>query len=269
MLANLLSNAVKYSPPGTTVTLTTRREGGDVVIGVCDQGAGMPPDVLTHAFDMFYQADDTLDRSKSGLGVGLTLVRTIAELHGGTVTATSEGAERGSEFEVRLPLSAMPADAQAPDAGGPPATVRCEIVLVEDHPDNREMIQLLLEFEGHTVQPAADGIEGLALIERCKPDIAFIDIGLPGLDGYSVARRVRENPDLRSVLLIALSGYVQPTDIERARESGFDDHLAKPVTPDQLLRVLRDAQQSRPCRGAREVRKPVPAAGAARADLGQ
>ena len=245
MFANLLSNAIKYSPPGATVNIRTRGEADSAVIAVRDYGAGMTPGILARVFEMFYQADDTLHRSQSGLGVGLTLARTIAELHGGSVEASSEGSERGSEFVVRLPLSAVELAVTPQQAIDDVAEEASRIVLVEDHQDNREMFQLLLEFEGHRVETAADGVEGLALIEQLKPDVAFVDIGLPLLDGYCVAERVRANPTLNSVILIALSGYVQPADVERARHAGFDRHLPKPVTPGQLLKALHELQHRR------------------------
>jgi PAS domain S-box-containing protein len=236
LFANLLTNAVKYSPPGSVVRLVAMPDGSDVVVSVVDHGIGMTRDVIEHAFELFYQADETLDRTQSGMGVGLTLARTIALLHGGNLTATSAGPGEGSTFEVRLPyLQARPQPAPIE----PPATGRAfRIVLVEDHEDSREMIRLLLGSEGHTVDAAANGADGLSLIERVKPDVALVDIGLPGIDGFAVAERVRRTPALDRVALIALSGYAQPRDVERARASGFDAHVAKPMTPENLLDIV-------------------------------
>jgi signal transduction histidine kinase/ActR/RegA family two-component response regulator len=236
MIGNLLANSVKYSPPRALVRLTAQREEGQVVIRVIDRGAGMSREVLEHAFDLFYQADETLDRRQSGMGVGLTLARTIAALHGGALSASSPGPGQGSTFEVRLPVAPAPTEQAPPEVRPEGRSYR--IVLVEDHEDNREMIRLLLGCEGHRVDVAADGADGLSLIERLKPDVALVDIGLPGIDGFTVAQRVRENPALAVVGLIALSGYAQASDVEHARESGFDAHVAKPTAPDHLLDVV-------------------------------
>jgi PAS domain S-box-containing protein len=237
MLSNLLTNAVKYSPAGRVVRLFAERAGDQVVLRVHDDGIGMAREVLDRAFDLFYQADETLDRRQSGMGVGLTLARSIAMLHGGTLTATSDGPGQGSEFVVRLPLSLSPRVEVLP-AVVATSLRRYRIALVEDHEDNREMIRLLLSCEGHHVDVAANGAEGLTMIERTRPDVALLDIGLPGIDGFMVAERIRQNRDLDSVGLIALSGYAQETDIERGRAAGFDAHVAKPMTPEHLLQVV-------------------------------
>jgi PAS domain S-box-containing protein len=237
MLGNLLANGVKYSPSGSAVRLVARCDGGEAVFRVVDHGVGMSRDVLDRAFDLFYQADDTLDRRQSGMGVGLTLARTIAALHGGTLTASSEGPGRGSMFEARLPLAQALVEEASPDVHAADGSYR--IVLVEDHEDNREMIRLLLGCEGHLVEVAANGAEGLSLIERTRPDVALVDIGLPGIDGFTVAQRVRQNRALDEVGLIALSGYAQASDVEHARASGFDAHVAKPMSPEHLLAVVQ------------------------------
>jgi PAS domain S-box-containing protein len=236
MFGNLLTNAVQYSPPGSVVRLVALPDQGEVVVRVIDHGAGMTREVLEHAFDLFYQADETLDRRQSGMGVGLTLARTIALLHGSRLTASSPGPGEGSTFEVRLPY--LPAPPETRPAARPAASRSYRIVLVEDHADNREMICLLLRSEGHLVEAAADGSDGVALIERVKPDIALVDLGLPGIDGFAVAERVRRDRALDGVGLIALSGYAQPSDVEHARASGFDAHVAKPMTPDHLFDVV-------------------------------
>jgi len=236
MFANLLANAITYSPPRSSVRLAAALEDGDAVIRVIDHGVGMTRDVLDHAFDLFYQADESLDRKQSGMGVGLTLARTIAVLHGGGLTASSPGPGRGSTFEVRLPLLQSPPERVATPPA--PSARSYRIVLVEDHDDNREMIRLLLDCEGHRVEAAANGADGLSLIEHVKPDVALVDIGLPGIDGFAVAERVRQNHALDEVGLIALSGYAQAKDVEHARASGFDAHVAKPMTPEHLLDVV-------------------------------
>jgi two-component system CheB/CheR fusion protein len=239
MLANLLTNSVKYSPPGSEVAIHVESDGTFALIRVRDRGMGMTPAVMARAFELFYQADQTLDRSASGMGVGLTLARRLAEMHEGTIDAYSGGPGRGSEFVVRLPLDrSHELPAVAPSTPAPAMHAR-DVVVVEDHDDNRAMMEMLLACDGHRVHTAAGGPEGLALIERIRPDVALIDIGLPGLDGYEVARRIREDRRLDSVGLIALSGYAQPADVERAVAAGFDQHVAKPVTYERLWSVVQ------------------------------
>ena len=244
MLANLLANAVKYSPPGSQVRLRAERDGKEAVLTVIDHGVGMTKEVLERAFDLFYQADETLDRRQSGMGVGLTLARAIATLHGGTLAAASDGPGQGSRFTARLPLADVAGEEERVDECGP-SVERYRIVLVEDHEDNREMIRLLLGCEGHQVETAASGAEGVSLIERTRPDVALLDIGLPGMDGFEVAQRIRQNPQLNEVGLVALSGYAQASDIEKGRQAGFDAHVAKPMTPEHLLEVVEKVVASR------------------------
>jgi len=250
--ANLLTNAVKYSLAGSRVQLTLRREHDSAVVRVADSGTGIAPDMLDRVFEMFVQSEDALARSDGGMGVGLTLVRNLVELHGGTVVAHSEGLGRGSEFEVRLPL-ADPAeresDAASRSATGTNDAVRVErVVIIEDQEDNRNMLTSLLELEGVEVHAAATGIEGLELIDRVRPDAAIIDIGLPEMDGYEVARRIRASDNSCSqIKLIALTGYGQPQDVKRTQDAGFDHHLVKPLQPDRLAQVLaRAADESSP-----------------------
>jgi len=233
---NLLANALKYTPPGGRVDVRVCREGSFATVRVQDDGVGMDSEILPRIFDLFTQADETLDRSRGGLGIGLTLVRSLVQLHGGTVRAESAGRGRGSTFVVRLPAAA---------AGGVEEVVRdaapsldpLRILLVEDNADVRESLKALLEEVGHRVSSAADGLEGIERGVQSRPDVALIDIGLPSLDGYGVARRLREalGPD---VLLVALTGYGLPEDRRRALEGGFDAHLTKPVTLRSVLRLL-------------------------------
>lgn len=237
---NLLSNAVKYSPAGETVCLSLSRDGQWAVVGVKDNGMGIPADMLERIFELFVQSDNTLARSDGGMGVGLSLVRSLVQMHGGTVSAFSEGPGRGSEFCVRLPLAAVPQPAPAPPAAEAVPSIR-SIVLVEDQEDNRQMLTYLLEAEGYDVVVAADGPEGVAAICDRRPDVALIDIGLPGMDGHEVARRVRQaGLDTR---LIALTGYGQPADLARSEQAGFDDHLVKPLEPQRLARVLKQLER--------------------------
>jgi two-component system CheB/CheR fusion protein len=234
--ANLLSNATKYSPPGGAVRFELRRENGDAVIRVTDNGRGIEPELLPRIFDLFVQGDQSIARSEGGLGIGLTLLRSLVELHHGDVEAHSDGTGRGSVFTVRLPLDG--ADG-SPDArpGTAHGKVR-SVVVVEDQPDARRMMELLLASEGRTVFTAENGLEGAELIERTRPDLAIVDIGLPVLSGFEVAKRIRRNPSLNGVRLIALSGYGQDADIQAALDAGFDQHLTKPPDLQRLEQVL-------------------------------
>jgi two-component system CheB/CheR fusion protein len=233
--ANLLSNASKYSPRGSHVRFELGRDGDQAVIRVSDQGHGIAPDILPRIFDLFVQGDQSLARSEGGLGIGLTLLKSLVELHHGQVEARSEGLDRGSEFIVRLPLVTATGDEpQAPPARRPVTSV----VLVEDQDDARRMLQILLEAEGLRVFPAANGLEGVSLIERQRPDLALVDLGLPVMSGFELARRVRANPDLASTRLVALSGYGQDADIQAALDAGFDEHLTKPPDPGRLEALL-------------------------------
>jgi PAS domain S-box-containing protein len=236
IVSNLLNNAAKYTPDGGWIELSAEREGKDVVIRVKDNGAGLPPELLCRAFDLFVQADHSLARNKGGLGLGLTLVRRLAEMHGGSVEARSEGPGRGSEFVVRLPARAdlgLPTPAPVP-APGCTKTHR-RILLVEDNADTAELMAEHLMMLGHTVTVAHDGPSGLAAAERVHPEIALLDIGLPGLDGYEVATRLRGGD---APVLVALSGYGQEEYKLRAQEAGFRRHLTKPVDPDALERLI-------------------------------
>ena len=237
--ANLINNAARYSPAGAPVRVDCAVEGGEAVIRVSDEGIGIEPEMLSRIFELFVQSDRRPDRSQGGLGLGLTLVRRLVEMHRGSVTAHSEGLSRGSVFEVRLPISG-PATALAPERQ--PATGRASrrVVLVEDNADVRESMQICLESWGHTVETADDGPSGLELVLRRRPEVALIDIGLPGLDGHQVAAAVRARAPELSVRLIALTGYGRPSDRELALASGFDAHLVKPVDLDLLQSVLTE-----------------------------
>ena len=240
--SNLLTNAVKYTPAGGRADVTVTRDGGEVVIALRDTGVGIEPDLLPHIFDLFKQAERTLARSEGGLGIGLTLVRTLVELHGGTVMGRSEGLGRGSEFVVRLPLAEAGEDG-AP-AGDPatvprPASGRRRVFVIEDHEDNRTALVTLLEQIGCAVHSASDGREGARAIVAARPDVAIVDIGLPGMDGYAVARYVRDALQ-KDIFLVALTGYGQPRDREMAAAAGFDVHLRKPVDVSQLRALVMD-----------------------------
>jgi two-component system CheB/CheR fusion protein len=237
---NLLSNAVKYTPRGGRVSLRVARDGnGTAMIRVSDTGAGIPSQMLESVFDLFVQARHTLDHAEGGLGVGLTLVRALVEMHGGTVTAHSDGDGNGSDFTVCLPL-ASPAEATqqedtTPLALPPDGTT---VVVVEDNADSREMLCTMLAHEGVTCHSASDGSTALALIDEVSPHVVILDVGLPGMDGLEVARRIRANPQHREVPLIALTGYGLESDRRATKDAGFDYHLVKPVQLEELLTVL-------------------------------
>ncbi len=237
IIENLLTNASKYTPPEGAITLELKTEGDQCALSVRDDGRGMDPDTLDEIFDMFFQSNRALDRSDGGMGVGLTLVRTLVSMHAGSVSAHSKGLGLGSEFVVRLPLtSKLPAKSSEPVPTTAAGEVR--VLLVEDNPDSREMLQSILTLDGFQVEVAEDGQQGLDAILAQRPDVALIDIGLPMLDGYEVARRVRKQLRDSEVRLVALTGYGQAKDREAVFDAGFDEHLVKPVDPAELSRIL-------------------------------
>jgi two-component system, sensor histidine kinase len=241
VLTNILTNAVKYTQPGDRIRVTLRADGCDAVVTVEDTGLGISARLLPFIFDQYVQADRTLDHARGGLGIGLTLVRRLVELHGGTVIAASAGEGRGSTFTVRLAQVSPSRDSIGGVQGSPERRARPRrVLLIEDNADAREMLRMMLELAGHVVYDAADGPRGLALLNALRPDAAIIDIGLPGMDGYEIAKRIRQEAHGRSMLLLALSGYEAPTESALLPETGFDHHLVKPVDPDQLTRLLSD-----------------------------
>lgn len=251
VFVNLLQNASKYSEPGSIITVDcsteSRAERDWAVVRVRDEGIGIPRAKLTAIFDLFVQVDQSLARSLGGLGLGLTIARSLVELHGGAIRAFSDGEGHGAEFVVELPLEEVAALAERgadADPGARAANTRSLVVLViEDNTDAREMLHAWLEELGHRVYTARDGLEGLELARALQPDVALVDIGLPGLDGYQVAENLKANPDAHKPLLVAVTGYGRPEDSARAREAGFDAHLVKPVQPELLARLIQDAPQ--------------------------
>jgi two-component system CheB/CheR fusion protein len=243
MVVNLLMNGVKYTSPGGRVWVELAREGGEAVVRVRDTGVGIRAEMLEKIFDLFVQGDDTLHRHASGLGVGLTLVRSIAELHGGRVRAHSAGPGQGSEFVVWLPLMASvePPAAEGPrsDSVGPPL----KILVVEDNDDSRRMLETMLKLDGHDVCAARDGEEGLAALLGDHFQVAIVDIGLPTLNGYELAKKVRLRDDGKAVYLVALTGYGQAEDRKAVFDAGFDEHLVKPLKRGDLERVLGRAHR--------------------------
>jgi two-component system, chemotaxis family, CheB/CheR fusion protein len=237
VVENLLTNAAKYTPDGGQISISLRRDGDRILLGVRDNGQGIPVKMLHSVFDLFVQSDNTLDRSEGGMGVGLTLVRSIVELHGGTITARSDGPGRGSEFLVSFPLASRLEPAPAPPTAAPRSS-GVRVLIVEDNSDCREMLKDLLVLDGFDVAAAENGTAGLDALRRHRPDVAIIDIGLPGLDGYEVARQIRAAPENRGVRLIALTGYGRPEDHEKVMAAGFDNHLVKPILQIEVLHPL-------------------------------
>lgn len=243
VVINLLKNAAKYSPTGGTISVRLGSEPGWAIVQVRDFGVGISKEMLGRVFDLFVQSNATLDRADGGMGVGLTLVKAIVELHGGTVEARSDGANMGSEFTVRLPRLAhsesQPRSLETPDRHNAPVS-RLRIAIVEDNADSRTTLQSLLQLDDHEVRVASDGLEGIQLISEWRPDVALVDIGLPGLDGFEVARRVRASEQREQLFLVALTGYGFPSDREKAMDAGFDRHLVKPLKRNQLRSLLKD-----------------------------
>ena len=247
VLSNLLNNSVKYTDPGGHIRLTVQRSPGEVVIRVLDDGIGISPDMLPRVFDVFVQAERRLDRSQGGVGIGLTLVRRLVELHGGTVEAHSRGLGQGSEFVVRLPAldgerAAPPGGTEAPHAPTAALSSR-RVLVVDDNEDAAESLAVLLRMQGQDVQVASNGPAALELAEAFRPQVVFLDIGMPGMDGYEVARRLRALPQLGDVVLIAQTGWGQEDDRRLSREAGFDEHLVKPTDPAALRSLLEALDQ--------------------------
>jgi PAS domain S-box-containing protein len=238
MILNLLNNAAKYTPPGGSISLAAEREGDEAVIVVRDSGIGIPREHLDSVFEMFSQLAPALERSQGGLGIGLALVRGLAELHGGTVAAFSSGPGSGSEFVIRLPLSKATPEQSESAPAEMPRTAGLRVVIVDDNADAADSLAMVLELEGHKVRTAGDGIAGLELIGEFAPQAVILDIGLPGLNGYELARRIRHEHHDTGILLIAVTGWGQQQDKQTAEEAGFDHHFTKPVDPRELQRVL-------------------------------
>ncbi|MEA3191697.1 MAG: hypothetical protein QOD26_30 [Betaproteobacteria bacterium] len=237
IISNLVMNAVKYTPIGGSISVSVGKEAGDAVLRVADNGIGMRGELLARVFEPFVQGEPGLDRSAGGLGLGLTLVRQLAALHGGSARAESDGPGRGSTFTVRFPaIEPRPSALRAPATG--PAAPGRDILIVEDNADARETLRRLLELQGHRVRVAAEGMAALETMRSAPPEVALVDIGLPGMDGYELARRVRASGTKR-ILLIALTGYGLAEDRRRTAEAGFDLHLVKPVDYEKLEEALR------------------------------
>ena len=247
VLLNLLTNAARYSDDGRPVTLSVAREDGQAVLRVRDQGVGIAPDQLQRVFEMFYQGG----QSGGGLGIGLSLVQRLAQLHGGSVEARSEGPGRGSEFVARLPLSQAEAPASVAPVRTQPSTTpqaRRRLLIVDDNRDAADTLAEVMEMLGYEVGTAYDGVEGLARAEALRPDAAVLDLGMPRLDGFSACRALRQTEWGRGMAVLALSGWGQAADTHRAVEAGFDGHLVKPVSPDALMEKIEETLAKRTAR---------------------
>ena len=241
VLSNLLTNAAKYTDPEGQIRLTARRAGEDVVISVADSGIGISAAALPRVFNMFSQVHSNTDRSEGGLGIGLSLAKGLIELHGGTIEASSAGLGCGSEFTVRLPRRTAAGKSHNLNAPAPsvkPPRQR-RILIADDNRDSAETLAALLRMEGHEVTSVHDGPVALSVFSELKPDVALLDIGMPGLTGYEVARKMRQSGPKTSLTLIAITGWGQDIDKERAFAAGFDHHLTKPVDPQRLVELLK------------------------------
>ena len=237
IIDNLLTNAIKYTPAGGLIRVQTQVEGEESILRVNDSGVGIAADLLPRVFDLFTQGQRNLDRAQGGLGIGLTLVRHLVELHGGRVDAYSAGASKGSTFVVRLPRAESRRTDESPLAGVARLTPARRILIVEDDADGREALRMQLVMSGYEVHEAHDGESGIELVQRVHPDVVLLDIGLPGVDGYEVARRLKTAPTCPR--LIAVTGYGRPEDHQRAITAGFDEHLTKPLDYEDLQRALQ------------------------------
>ena len=246
-VGNLLDNAIKYTEEGGHIRLTAGADDREIVIAVRDTGVGITAGLLPHVFDLFTRADRSLERRQGGLGIGLTLVRRLVEMHGGRVEVSSEGTGRGSEFTIRLPRLpvevAEPAAEPAREAREGPSGPARRVLVVDDQPDSTDSLALFLRLRGHEVHTASDGPAALEEFARWQPEVVFLDLGLPGMSGYDVARRLRAMPEARDVRLVAITGYGTEADREQTRAAGFDVHLAKPVDRHavEALLTARDA----------------------------
>jgi len=246
-LANLLNNAAKYSNDGGTVTLRVEKHAAtqEVLFRIQDNGVGIPPAMLPKVFELFTQVDQTLHRAQGGLGIGLALVKNLVEMHGGRIDGYSEGIGKGSEFVMRLPLRI---EKRAPQTDGdrvvPMASAFGRILVVDDNVDAAEMLATMLRIDGCEVQTAHDGQQAMLAIDLFRPDLVLLDIGMPGMNGYEVARAIRAHPLGAKIVLVAATGWGQDEDRKRAREAGFDEHITKPVDRSQLLKLM-----TRPRRG--------------------
>jgi PAS domain S-box-containing protein len=241
VFSNLLTNSAKYTDRGGRIELAAERQGGEVVVSVRDTGIGIPADALPHIFEMFSQVDRSIERTTGGLGIGLALVKGLVEMHGGTVTAESEGLGTGSTFTVRLPVPESLLEREDPETPGEEAGAdrpRRRILVVDDNMDSASSMEILLKLLGNEVRTVHDGLEAVAAAENFRPEVVLMDVGMPRLNGYEATRRIREQPWGREMIVIALTGWGQDSDKELSRQAGCDGHLVKPVDLAELEKLL-------------------------------
>ena len=238
VFANLLNNAAKFTERGGRIELVVQRDDSHAVVSVRDNGIGIPADALPRVFDMFSQVDQSLERTRGGLGIGLSLVRGLVEMHGGSVAAHSDGHAKGSEFTVRLPLTLSVVGDTAPAAEPIRNVLRRRILVVDDNVDAATTLALMLELMGNDAQSANSARAALEIAETFRPDAIVLDIGMPNMNGYEAARRIRQRPWGKNVTLVALTGWGQEKDRQLANEAGFDAHLMKPAAPEEIEKLL-------------------------------
>ena len=242
-LGNLLHNAAKFTPPGGHIRLEARRAADHLEIVGADDGVGMAPEIVPYVFDLFTQDERSLERSQGGLGIGLSLVRGMIEMHGGSVRAESGGRGQGSRFTMRLPVAANLAPAPGRHVAAPASTAPRRVLVVEDNADAAETLALVLRAAGHDVTVVTDSLQAMSAARASRPEVMLLDIGLPGLDGYELARRLRDDEATRDGYLIAISGYGQERDRARSAAAGFDLHLTKPVEPARVIEAVSQAER--------------------------
>ena len=254
VFSNLLNNAAKYTPPGGHIHLSVVRQGSEVAISVKDDGIGIAPEMMPHIFDIFAQGQRATDGAQGGLGIGLSLSRGVVELHGGRIEARSEGRGRGSEFIVSLPLVSAPVASRAPrpSPGVKQATIKRRLLIVDDLKDGADSLAMMLRLMGHEVETAYDGEDGVAVAARFRPEMALLDIGMPKMNGYEAARKIRREPWGRNIFLVALTGWGQEDDRNRTQEAGFDHHIVKPADPADLSALLERLPTNREAPAASE-----------------
>jgi signal transduction histidine kinase/ActR/RegA family two-component response regulator len=248
VFSNLLNNAAKFTPHGGRIALTARRESGEIVVSVLDSGRGIPAGMMSRVFEMFTQVDRSLEKSQGGLGVGLTIAKQLVELHGGRIEGRSEGAGKGSEFAVRLPVLAAPPAAPLANRREEPrvAAPSHRVLIVDDNEDAAQSLEMILRIVGHDVRTAHDGPQAVLAAREFQPRVVLLDIGLPQMNGYDVARQIRQQPWSAGTVLIAVTGWGQEEDRRRSNEAGFDHHLVKPVAPDVIMDLLASVRAPAP-----------------------
>lgn len=244
VFSNLLNNAAKYTERGGRVQLSVQQRGGEAVVSVKDNGVGIPVNMLPLIFEMFTQVDRNLERSQGGLGIGLSIVKRLVEMHGGSIGVVSDGPGMGSEFVVRLPVVLSVALTNGSDEEGARPSSRCKILVVDDNRDAAMSLAMMLKLMGNEAKTAHDGLEALAVAAIFQPDLILLDIGMPKLNGYETAKRIREQPWGKNVMLVALTGWGQEEDRRKSDEAGFDSHMVKPIEPALLEKLLANLQEN-------------------------